>query len=146
MKVYVGGGKKNKWLNFGGDPDYNPAFVQICALRVLCLEKSLTLINFLLLNYKRTLLWQPDCRNVGLYLPKSGSHYCQGVHLRQYLGGDKGVCLPLHTHTNPWGRLKWPSTTTRLTAHFVCGLMSDMVICKFRKGVVMHDTECPFWD
>ena len=32
---------------------------------------------------------------------------------------------------------------TRLTAHFVCGLMSDLVICKFRKCMVIHDTECP---
>ena len=35
--------------------------------------------------------------------------------------------------TNPWGKLKWPCAITRLTAHFMCGLMSDLVICKFRK-------------
>ena len=40
----------------------------------------------------------------------------------------------------------WPSATTRLTAHFICGLMSDLVICKFRKSMVVHDTECPYWD
>ena len=47
---------------------------------------------------------------------------------------------------NPWERLKWPNSITRLTAHFICGLMSDMVICKFWKSMVMHDTECPYWD
>ena len=63
--------------------------------------------------------------------------------LQLSLGGDKVSML---TRTNPWGRLKWPSAITRLTAHFMCGLMSDMVICKFRKSMVIHDTECPYWD
>ena len=35
---------------------------------------------------------------------------------------------------------------TRLTAHFVCSLMSDQVICKFRKRMVLHDATCPYWD
>ena len=25
----------------------------------------------------------------------------------------------------------------------MCGLMADLVICKFRKSMVIHDTECP---
>ena len=49
-------------------------------------------------------------------------------------------------HTNPWGRLKWPYWTTRLTAHFMCGLMSHLMICKFRKSMVIHDIECSFWN
>ena len=52
---------------------------------------------------------------------------------------------PIHTHTNPWGRLMWPYAITRLTAHFVCGLISNLVIWKFRKSMVIHDTECPSW-
>ena len=28
----------------------------------------------------------------------------------------------------------------------MCGLMSDLVICKFRKSMVIHDIECPYWD
>ena len=49
-------------------------------------------------------------------------------------GVIKWVCEPIHTHTNPWGRWKWHIyANTRLTAHFMCGLMSDLVICKFRK-------------
>ena len=35
---------------------------------------------------------------------------------------------------------------SRLTAHFMCGLLSDLVICKFRKSMVIHDTECPYCD
>ena len=33
-----------------------------------------------------------------------------------------------------------------LTARLMSGLMSDLVICNFRKSMVMHDTECPYWD
>ena len=48
---------------------------------------------------------------------------------------------------------------TRLTAHFMCGLMSQVSgfrfeafhlvwsgDLKFRKGMVIQDTECPYWD
>ena len=28
----------------------------------------------------------------------------------------------------------------------MCGFISDLVICKFRKSMVIHDTECPYWD
>ena len=49
------------------------------------------------------------------------------------LGVDK-VSMLTHTYPhNPWGRLKLPYGITRLTAHFMCGLMSDLVICKFKK-------------
>ena len=41
---------------------------------------------------------------------------------------------------------QWTRAITRLTARFMCGLMSDLVICKFRKSMVTHDTECPHWD
>ena len=29
-------------------------------------------------------------------------------------------------------------------AHFMYSLMSDLVICRFRKRMVIHDTECPY--
>ena len=29
---------------------------------------------------------------------------------------------------------------------YVCGLISDLVNWKFRKSMVIHDTECPYWD
>ena len=46
--------------------------------------------------------------------------------------GDKVSML---THIWPykpltWWRLKWLSAITRLTAHFTCGLVSSLVICK----------------
>ena len=28
----------------------------------------------------------------------------------------------------------------------MCGVTSDLVICKFSKSTVIHDTECPYWD
>ena len=30
------------------------------------------------------------------------------------------------------------------TSCTICDLMSDPVICKFRKSMVIHDTECPY--
>ena len=42
-------------------------------------------------------------------------------------------------------RLKRPYAVTRLTAHFMSGLMSDLVICNFRKSMFTHDTERPVW-
>ena len=50
------------------------------------------------------------------------------------------------THMNPWGKLNWPYAITRLTAHFMCWLMFDLVICNYRQSMVIHDTECPYWD
>ena len=40
--------------------------------------------------------------------------------------------------------LSRPYAITRLTAHFIYGLMSDLVICRFRKSMVIHDTKCPY--
>ena len=50
------------------------------------------------------------------------------------------------THSNPWGRLKWPYAITRLTAHFMCGLMSDLLHCEFKEYDVLYDAESPYWD
>ena len=58
----------------------------------------------------------------------------------------KWVCYPMYTRTNPWGKVKWPYAITGLTAHFMCGLMFDLVFCNFRKSTVIHDTECPYLD
>ena len=43
----------------------------------------------------------------------------------------------VHIIKHPWGTLNWPYAVTRLTAHFMCGLRSDLVICKFRKSIAM---------
>ena len=71
---------------------------------------------------------------------------CAQCHTVWTLGGDKVSMLTYtHTHTNP-RRLKWSYAITWMTAYFICGLMSDRVICKLRKSMVIHDTECPNWD
>ena len=39
-----------------------------------------------------------------------------------------------HTHPHkPQRDIKGPSAITRLTTHFTCGLMSDLVICKHKR-------------
>ena len=58
--------------------------------------------------------------------------------------------VSMSTHTYPHKPLRKEKVTmshcaiTRVTAHFICGLMSDLAICKFRKSMVIHDTECPY--
>ena len=63
-------------------------------------------------------------------------------------GVIKWVCQPMHTHINPWGRFHWSYAITKLTAHCMCDLMSDLIwsISKYRKSMVIYDTECPYWD
>ena len=57
---------------------------------------------------------------------------------RQMFGGDKVSML---TYTYPHKPRKKSKVTIcnhqALTAHFMRGLMSDMVICKFRKSIVI---------
>ena len=48
-------------------------------------------------------------------------------------GCDK-VSMLIHTYPHkPMTKIKVILCITRLTAHFLYGLMSDLVICKFRK-------------
>ena len=63
------------------------------------------------------------------------------------LRGDK-VSMLTHTYPHkPLRKIKVAIYTfTRLTAHLMCSLTSDLVICKFSKRMVIHDTECPYWD
>ena len=53
----------------------------------------------------------------------------------------RGGTVSMLSHTYPH-KLNWTSTITRLTAHFSCGLVSDLVVCKQRKSMIIHDTEC----
>ena len=54
---------------------------------------------------------------------------------------SSSLSLEYSEYINPFiptqigGRLKWSYAITRLTAHFMHGLMFDLVICKFRKKV-----------
>ena len=63
------------------------------------------------------------------------------------LGGDK-VSMLTHTYPRERESWKWPSAITRLTVHFTCCLISDLVLCKYilKNSVVIHDTEYPYWD
>ena len=49
----------------------------------------------------------------------------------------RGDQVSMLTHTYPHKPLrkifKWPYVITRLRDHFMCGLASDLVICKFKK-------------
>ena len=77
---------------------------------------------------------------------QKASEQWTGAIEQHWLSKKKLLSIRIHTHTNPWRRLKWLYAITRLTAHFMCGLMSDLVICKFRKSMAIHDTGCPYWD
>ena len=56
------------------------------------------------------------------------------------------VCYPIHTHTKPWGRLKWPYAITRLTVHCTWNLVSDLVICYAKVSDTIYDAKCPHLD
>ena len=52
-----------------------------------------------------------------------------------------------HIPTQTLDKNQWSYAITRLRAHFMCGLLSDLVICKIIwKRMVIHDTECAYWD
>ena len=57
-------------------------------------------------------------------------HWCNGLNFVSTLPGDKVSML---THIYPHKPLREIEVTickiTRLTAHFMCGLMSDLLIC-----------------
>ena len=55
------------------------------------------------------------------------------------------ICMSMLSYIYPHKPLlKIP--ITRLTSHFLCGLMSNPVICNFRSSMVIQDTKCPYWD
>ena len=66
-------------------------------------------------------------------------------HINCYPWGDK-VSVLTHTYEHkPLRKIPWPPVITKLIAHF--GLVSDMVICKYRKEyMVINDTECLYLD
>ena len=78
-------------------------------------------------------MWHPQC------IPNSKNQSISTIKLPTFptiyhvdpLADHKVSLLPIHTRTNHWGRL-WPPAITRLTAHFTCGLVSDLVMCKQR--------------
>ena len=62
------------------------------------------------------------------------------------LRGDKVnmfACSCLHKPLRK--TLKWPCAITRPTIHFMCGLVSDLVICKVKEYDVMYKAKCSYW-
>ena len=60
------------------------------------------------------------------------------IHLNSHVGKHSGIIVSMLIHTYPHRPLRKIKVTicwepNRLTAHFMCGLMSDLVICKFWK-------------
>ena len=60
------------------------------------------------------------------------------------LVGDK-VSTITHTYSHTQSD-HMQNVIIRLTVHFMCGLIPDLVICKFIKNMVIHDIECPHCD
>ena len=58
---------------------------------------------------------------------------------------DVNVSSSKQVDLNTRWRLYWPYAITRLTAHFIMCLLTSGD-CKFRKSMVIHGTECPYWD
>ena len=60
----------------------------------------------------------------------------------------RGDTVSMLTHIYPHKPLRKTEVTIcnhQADSHFVCDLMSDLVICKFWKSMVIHDAECPHW-
>ena len=52
-----------------------------------------------------------------------------------------------HTYPHkPLRKIKVTMCNHQADSQLCIGLMSDLVNCKFRKIMVIHDTECPYWD
>ena len=94
---------------------------------------------------------EPVCYSVLLYLSNIAYEKGHALLHRSFcsLRGDKvSTCMLTHTYPHkPLRKIKWPSAITRLTAHFTCGLMSDLAVCRclHRKNMVIHDIECLCW-
>ena len=59
------------------------------------------------------------------------------------LRGDK-MSMLIHTHSHKSPRkIKVVIYITRLTTHFTCGMVPDLVICKHIMSIVII-TECPY--
>ena len=86
---------------------------------------------------------------VGVHNPPSKNPHCTSkgliVHITSSLGYEH--VNPYKYPHKPWRKIEVAiCKITRLTVHFMCGLMSDLLICKLIKSMAIHDTECPYWD
>ena len=107
---------------------------------------SVTMVSMLLLSYycdnwrvalKAAMSWTKQCIKFwGVLI--FAQFMCLNISISfrwrmHFLRLIKWVWKPIHTHTNNWGRLKWPSVITRLTAQFMCVLMCAVVMYQHRK-------------
>ena len=88
----------------------------------------------------------------GVVIVYMSIHTCPRMPLEENLQNNQAdspfyMCLVFDLVICKNGRLQrvWPYAFTSLTAHLKFGLTSDLVICKFSKSMVIHDTKCP-WD
>ena len=58
----------------------------------------------------------------------------------------KITILTFITHTNPCGRLKWPSEITKTLAHFAVTRSLSWWFARLEKSMVIRDTKCLYWD
>ena len=72
-------------------------------------------------------------------------HSAAVSHVRALEGNKLNMLTHIYSRKH-MRKIKWPSAITRLTAHFTCGLRSDLVFAWKGKSMIIHDTECPCWD
>ena len=66
-------------------------------------------------------------------------HYC--------VNPSSGVSMLTHTYPHkPLRKIKVAIYDHQADGPLYVCLISDLVICRFRKSTVIHDTECRFWD
>ena len=83
--------------------------------------------------------------HVGLLCQQILAANTQIFMFTQYYIPSGVIKLSMFTHTHPHKLLRkimWPplQSLCRLTTHFTCGLMSDLVICKHGQRVWSHKT------
>ena len=117
-------------------------------------EFSVTMVSMLLLSYycdnwrvalKVVFSWTKQCIKFwGILI--FAQFMCLNISIsfcwRMYfLRLIKWVWKPIHTHTYNWGRLKWPSVITRLTAHSCVAWCLQWWCAKKEESMVIHNIE-----
>ena len=89
--------------------------------------------------------WSPVISSCSKCLPPNENICTVKIPNDTSLEGDKVSML---THTYPHKLLRKIEVTicNHQADSPLCGVMSDLVICKFKKSMAVHDTECPYWD
>ena len=87
-------------------------------------------------------MWTVDVR-LCTCIQTSADFWLFNCHQKSVPFGGVRACMFTHNYrTNKLRKIKWPSAVMRLTAHFTCGLVSDLML----KAYDLHDAEWPHWD